>query len=181
MEDRLWDYIDGLGSPAERSAIGELLFSNQEWQRRYRELLDMHELLDASELEMPSLRFTRNVMEEIARYQVAPATRTYINKNVIRGIAAFFLTMIFGFLAFTLAQLKWTSTAPGAAESSWPNLRMPEVHVNLEPELNKVGNSFMAFNETYLIVFVLISAIMGLVLLDLYLQKRRQQHESGRL
>lgn len=169
MEDRLWDYIDGFSSPAERSAIDELLAANHEWQHKFRELLDMHRLLDASELEAPSLRFTRNVMEEIARHHVAPATQNYINKNVVRGIAAFFLTMIFGFLTYLLVQFNWS--APG----SGPTLQMPDIHSNLEPALDKFGNRFAAFNGMYLTLFMLISVIMGFILLDLYLQRRRQQ------
>ena len=69
MEERLWDYIDGLSSPAERSAIEELVAANIEWQQKYRELLGVHQLMNSTELEAPSMRFTKNVMEEIARYQ----------------------------------------------------------------------------------------------------------------
>ena len=170
MEDRLWDYIDGIGSPEERSAIGELLAANKDWQHKYQELLDIHQLLNASDLEAPSLRFTRNVMEEIAHHRVAPATRSYINKNVFRGIAAFFLTLIFGFLTYLLTQFKWTT--PGDGRST---LTMPDIHTNLEPQLDKFSNRFMAFNATYLTVFMLISVIMGFVLLDLYLQRKRQR------
>ena len=42
MEERLWDYIDGLGSPEERSAIQTLIAENVEWQRKYKELLNIH-------------------------------------------------------------------------------------------------------------------------------------------
>jgi hypothetical protein len=170
MEDRLWDYIDGVSSPDERSAIEVLLAANRDWQLKYRELLDTHQLLDTSDLEAPSLRFTRNVMEAIANFHVAPATRNYINKNVIRGIAAFFLTLIFGFLTYMLVQFKWTTPADSGSA-----IQMPDIHTNLGPELNKFGNSFMAFNATYVTVFMLISVIMGFVLLDFYLQRRRQR------
>src|SRR5580658_1433041 len=78
MEDRLWDYIDGISSPAERSAVETLIAANLQWQRKYRELLDVHQLLAGSELEEPSMRFSKNVMEEIARHHVAPATNTYV-------------------------------------------------------------------------------------------------------
>ena len=105
MEDRLWDFIDGHSVPAERSAIEELLETDRQWQEKYKELLNVHQLLNASELDAPSMRFTLNVMEEIARHHVAPATRTYINKNVIRGIGAFFLTLIIAFLSYILSQV----------------------------------------------------------------------------
>ena len=91
MEDRLWDYIDGLSSPAEKSAVETLIAAHLEWQRKYKELLNVHQLMTSSDLDAPSMRFSKNVMEEITRYQVAPATKSYINKNIIRGIGAFFL------------------------------------------------------------------------------------------
>src|SRR5580698_698683 len=124
MEDRLWDYIDGLSSPAERSALEALIADNIEWQRKYKELLNVHQLMAGSELEEPSMRFTRNVMEEISRYHVAPATKTYINKNVIRGIGAFFLSLITGLLDYFFATLKWSSLG-GSHRSDSPEVKLP--------------------------------------------------------
>src|ERR1700712_3520498 len=94
MEKLIWDYIDGHLNPAEREKITRHLADDPDWQIKYNELKSIHVLLQKEELEMPSLRFTKNVMEEIAQYHVAPATKNYINKNVIRGITAFFLIMI---------------------------------------------------------------------------------------
>ena len=69
MEDRLWEYIDGHSGPAEIAAIEQLLTGHREWQEKYKELLNVHQLLNASDLDAPSMRFTRNVMEEIARHR----------------------------------------------------------------------------------------------------------------
>lgn len=168
MEERLWDYIDGLSGPAERSAIDQLLEANLEWQNKYRELLNIHQLLNASELEAPSMRFTRNVMEEIARHNVAPATKSYINKNVIRGIGAFFLTLMLGFIAFILSQFKWTG---GNGNSS--TILPSGLNHNLE-KLNDV-NVGKAFNGTYISLFMLVAVVLGFMMLDMYLQRKRQQ------
>ncbi|HXB95124.1 MAG TPA: hypothetical protein VNU70_08195 [Puia sp.] len=165
MEDRLWDYIDGIANPAERSAIDDLLATNREWQEKYSELLNVHRLLDASELEAPSLRFTRNVMEEIARYHVAPATRTYINKNIIRGIGAFFLTLILGFTAYILAQFKWTSHSSNDLLPAHSDLGLARLS---NVDLSK------AFSATYVTLFMLVAVVMSFMLLDLYLQRKKQ-------
>lgn len=165
MEDRLWDFIDGFSSPAECSAIEELLTTNRQWQEKYSELLNIHQLLDASELEAPSLRFTRNVMEEIARYQVAPATKSYINKNIIRSIGGFFLAMILGIVAFVVSQMKWTGTGT-------PNRPIINPDLGLE-KLNSIDLS-KAVSPTYITVFMLIAVVMGFVLLDFYLQRKKQ-------
>lgn len=168
IEERLWDYIDGLGNPEERSAIQILIAENVEWQRKYKELLNIHQLMNDTQLEEPSMRFTKNVMEEIARYHVAPATRTYINKNIIRSIGAFFLTLITGFLVYCLGQFKWS--APSTSPSFIPR-------IGLENEMKKFDWS-KVFNSAYTNVFILVLVILGLVMLDMYLQRKKQQRET---
>jgi hypothetical protein len=173
MEDRLWDYIDGLSSPTERSVIDELIASNREWQEKYAQLLHTHQLLNSSELEAPSMRFTKNVMEEISRYHVAPATKSYINKNIIRGIGAFFLTMIAGLFVYVLAQFKW-SGGSNSGSASEPSMHLPSVD-NLG--LEKIDYS-KAFNSTWIIAFMLIVVVMGWMLLDMYLQQKKNRTTS---
>src|SRR5438552_5781881 len=108
MEERLCDYNNVLSNPTEQSSIEALIAENIEWQRKYKELLNVHQMMHETELDAPSMRFSKNVMEEIARLHVAPATKTYINKNIIRSIGAFFLAMIAGFLVYCLGQFKWS-------------------------------------------------------------------------
>lgn|GEM_PF-83869 len=172
MEDRLWDYIDGHCSPAERSAIEELLATNRDWQQKHRELLNLQQLLSSSELEAPSMRFAKNVMEEIARYHVAPATKSYVNKNIIRGIGAFFVTMILGVLTYLIVQFKW-STGFGSGTG---DLKLPVEKLGLN-RLDNLNYS-RVFNSTYLIVFLAIAVISGLMLLDMYLQQKKRQHTA---
>jgi hypothetical protein len=168
MEDRLWNYIDGGCSPAEKSAIESLITSNREWQEKYRELLNIHRLLNESELEAPSMRFTKNVMEEISRYHIAPAARSYINKNVIRGIGAFFLTMIAGLLTFVISQLKWSS-----GNSSSQSLKLPSMDIGLS-QLNKIDYP-KTFNSAWVIGFMLILVVLSWMLLDMYIQQKKRQ------
>jgi hypothetical protein len=162
MEERLWDYIDGLSSPAERSAVEELMRANREWQRKYKELLTVHQEMNNTDLELPSMRFTKNVMEEIARYQVAPATKNYINKNIIRSIGAFFLLMIGGFFMYCLGQFKWSGNHSSTI--------VPQYNLNIEKfNLGKV------FSGAYANIFILVMVVLGLALLDMYLQNKKRQ------
>ncbi|MGB8191779.1 MAG: hypothetical protein WCF67_07670 [Chitinophagaceae bacterium] len=158
MEERLWSYIDGVCEADEQSAVEQLLQSNAEWQSKYRELLDVHQLLDASELEEPSMRFTRNVMEEIARLQIAPATRSYINKSIIYSIGGFFVIMILGFITYGLSQIDWSASG---------STTMPV-------DLGKV-NYNVFFNNTYVNIFMMINVVLGLVLLDRYLSNKKKK------
>ncbi|MET0392687.1 MAG: hypothetical protein ABW019_06080 [Chitinophagaceae bacterium] len=163
MEERLWEYIDGSSAPQERVAIEKLLETDAGWQASYQELLDMHGLIQSSALEEPSLRFTKNVMDEIARLQIAPAARSYINKNIIRSIVIFFITLIAGFLAYGMGQLDWKVTDR-----------------NIIPwEFGKIDYSRF-FNNTYVSIFMMINVVLGLFLLDRYLaNKRKKIHKEA--
>jgi len=161
MEERLWDFIDGMSDPDEQSLVRRLLAEDNAWQQRYQELMAVDEAMQHHELDAPSLRFTKNVMEQIALFHVAPATKTYINKNVIRGITAFFLIMIIGLLIYFFGQFHWTST-------STDNL-VPQYSI----DANKL-NWGKALNNGYVNVFILINVILGFILLDKYLQNKKR-------
>ena len=156
----LWEYIDGTCSAEEKSFIEQLLQTNPEWKAKYHELLDVHQvMLDGIELEEPSLRFRQNVMEEIAKYHIAPATKSYINKNIIYGIAAFFIIMIAGFLIYGFAQVDWTAAGSGNS---------------LPLDFSKVDFSKF-FNNTYTNIFMMVNVVLGLMMLDMYLGKKKKQ------
>jgi len=160
MEDRLWDYIDGSGNAEEKSFVEQLIASQEAWRKKYHELLDVHQLMSTSlELDEPSMRFSQNVMEEIAKYQITPATKTYINKKVIYGIGIFFVAMIAGMLIYGLGQINWSDS------SSSNDL--------LSKYSNKVDFSKF-FNNTYTTIFMMINVVMGLMLLDMWLGKKRK-------
>ena len=156
IEQRLWEYIDGVLTAEESSAIEKLLQENVEWQRKYRQLLDVHQLLNATELDEPSMRFSRNVMEEIAKVHIAPATKTYINKKVVSGLAWFFVTMIVGFLVYGFGQINWSDAGT----------------TNLPTQITEFDWSKI-FNNTYVNVFMGINVVLGLALLDRYLANKK--------
>lgn len=162
-EERLWDYIDGLSSPQEKNVIEQLLENDAAWKSKYHELLEVQQLLLSADLEGPSMRFTKNVMEEIGKLQITPAARNYINKRIIGGIAAFFISLIVGFLIYGFAQVDWT----GQGESKLPI------------DFSKVDFSRM-FNNDWVNAFMMINVILGLFLLDRFLaNKRKKFREEG--
>ena len=161
-EERLWDYIDGTSSPQEKSVIEQLLENDTEWKAKYSELLEVQELLHSTELEAPSMRFTKNVMEEIAKLHIAPATKTYINKKIIWGIGIFFITLLVGFLVYGFGQIDWTVQSD----------------TKLPVDFGKVDYSKI-FSNTFVNIFMMINVILGLFLLDRFLaSKRKKFHEE---
>jgi preprotein translocase subunit Sss1 len=162
MEERLWDYIDGTSSANEKSTIEKLLKTNLEWKAKYHELLEVHQLMQSTELESPSMRFGKNVMEEIAKLHIAPATKTYINKKVIWGIGFFFIALIIGFLIYGFGQVDWNAKGD----------------TTISENLSKINfNKF--FSNTWVNAFMMINVILGLFLLDNYLSNKRKEFRKG--
>jgi hypothetical protein len=166
IEERLWDYIDGIAGPDEKSAIEQLIDSHIEWRNKYHELLEVHQLMSNNlELDEPSMRFTQNVMEDIAKYHIAPAAQSYINKRIIWGIAAFFILTIVGFLIYGLGQINWSSSGSGSGSLPF----------NIDPSRISSINFSKIFNSTYTSIFIMVNAVLGLVLMDMYLNKKKRQ------
>lgn len=167
MEDRLWDYIDGAGSAEERSAVEQLIATHLDWRAKHKELLDVHLLMSNHlELDEPSLRFTQNVMEEISKYHIAPAAKTYINKRVIWGISTFFVLSMIGFLIYGFAQITWTSSDGSP---------MPFDITKVDFDKLNFGKFFDSTSTT---AFLMINTVLGLFLLDMYLGKKKRGQQS---
>jgi len=160
IEEQLWEYIDGTVTPEDRQRIEGLLQSKTEWKDKYSELLEISQLLQATDLETPPLRFSKNVMEEIARLQIAPATKSYINKNIIWGIGIFFITMLVSILGYGFSQMEWTINGKES--------------ISLTEQLSKLDASKF-FNNDLINGFMMINVILGLLLLDNYLRNKRKE------
>ena len=161
IEQQLWEYIDGISSDEKRTTIEKMLQSNLEWKNKYHELLELQQLLNTTELEQPSMRFTKNVMEKIAQCHIAPAAKSYINKKIIWGIAGFFLTLIGAFLIYGFAQIDWNFQ-----DNSKPLIDFSTF------DMGKV------FNNNFVNVFMMINVLLGLVLLDRVLANKRKKFQK---
>jgi len=162
IKERLWDYIDGISPANEKKAIEELLETNLEWKAKYHELVEAHQLMQSTELESPSMRFGKNVMEEIAKLHIAPATKTYINKKIIWGIGLFFIALIIGFLIYGFGQVDWNAKGD----------------TTISENLSKINfNKF--FSNTWVNAFMMINVVLGLFLLDNYLSNKRKEFRKS--
>ena len=157
MEERLWNFIDGSVTTDEKTVIEKLLETDIAWKAKYSELLQVNDLLKSSELEAPSMRFSKNVMEEISKLHIAPATKSYINNRIIWGLGFFFIALLVGFLIYGFGQMEWTS----GSESS------------ISKNINKIDFSKF-FNNSFANAFMMINVILGLFLLDNYLNIKRK-------
>ena len=157
IEERLWNFIDGSVKKKKKTVIEKLLETDIAWKAKYSELLQVNDLLKSSELEAPSMRFSKNVMEEISKLHIAPATKSYINNRIIWGLGFFFIALLVGFLIYGFGQMEWTS----GSESS------------ISKNINKIDFSKF-FNNSFVNAFMMINVILGLFLLDNYLNIKRK-------
>ncbi len=158
IESRLWNYIDGFSPAEEKTVIEQLLQTDGEWKAKYSELLEVNKLLQSSQLEAPSMRFTKNVMEEIAKLHIAPATKSYINKKIIWGLGFFFITLVTGFLVYGFGQMDWSAGEGGTIAKNIPQLDFSKF-----------------FSNTWVNAFMMINVVLGLFLLDNYLGNKRKE------
>lgn len=161
IEARLWAYIDGISD--ESRIIESLVKENREWKSKYAELLEFDQLMGKTELEQPSLRFTKNVMEEIARYQMVPATKKYINTKIIWGLAAFFITIIAGFLVYGFSQVDWSAAGSSGSVTGI--------------DFGAVDYSKM-FGNSIVNGFMMVNILLGLLLLDRFLNMKRKAYRD---
>jgi len=164
MEERLWEYIDGLCNDAENAEINRLILTDSQWKSKYAELLELQQMIHASELEQPSMRFSQNVMEEISKLYIAPATKTYINKKVILGIGGFFITMIVGLLIYSFAQVNWSEGSDSAVVSDLGNINWSGL-----------------MNNSYMNIFMMVNTILALMLLDKYLGGKKETWKGRKI
>lgn len=160
MEERLWDFIDGTSCPAEKASINSLLETNPVWQKAYAAMLDLNTRFRETNLEEPSMRFSKNVMEVIAKIQIAPSTKSYVNKKIIYSIGGFFLLLIGGLLAYLFTQIDYSQQGSISIPSSLPKFNT---------DLSFFGNA------TMLNIFLIIDTVLALFLIDKYLQHKKDR------
>lgn len=164
ISERLWQYIDGNCTPEEKTTVEKLLQENSTWRENYQALLQVQQLLQQSDLEAPSLRFTKNVMEHITRQNITPATKNYINYNIVRGLAAVFIGIVLVFVIYAFFQVKF-DFAPAREKSL-----IPEHNFDLS----------VIFNNDWVNAVLLLNMILGLFLLDQFLTAKKRKYLQKR-
>ncbi len=164
ISERLWQYIDGNSTPEEKTTVEKLLQENSTWRENYQALLQVQQLLQQSDLEAPSLRFTKNVMENIARQNITPATKNYINYNIVRGLAAVFIGIVLVFVIYAFFQVKF-DFAPAREKSL-----IPEHNFDIS----------VIFNNDWVNAVLLLNMILGLFLLDQFLTAKKRKYLQKR-
>ena len=159
IEIQLWEYVDGTSNEADRERIAALIASDPTWKSKFNEISGLMTCISgAVELEQPSMRFTKNVMDTIAATHIAPATSKYINKGIIKGIAAFFIATLTTILGYALATANYKASSSSASSA-------------ITNTLSDAGSFFSGpvFN-----IIIGVNVVLLLLLLDTVLRKQKQ-------
>jgi hypothetical protein len=157
MEDRLWDYIDGLSSSEECTTIDNLMKTDSSWKMKYDELMALHKQLQSAELDEPSMGFKNRVMEQVLASPHPAVLKTKVNNGIIYSIAAFFIVVIGGMLAYMLSQVSWNSSS----SLDLPSIKVPAI------------NWSMFSSSSYTLFFLSAGVVLALLLVDRYVSMRR--------
>ncbi|MCC8427278.1 anti-sigma factor [Mucilaginibacter sp. UR6-11] len=147
IEEKLWDYIDGTCTTAEREAIDLLLIHDEAYQQKYLELLALNREIAAMELDEPPMAFTYNVMETIRADYARQPLKARINNTVIKVIGGFTILTIAAILIFTLVNMNWHSIH----QVSKPAVNVPDIKNLMTGDVFK---GFLFF-DTVLVLFLL--------------------------
>jgi hypothetical protein len=157
IEERIQAYIDQGCSEAERLFVEDKIATSNIWNEHYQAALAMHELLFTGlEPLEPSMRFTKNVMEDIAGLEIAKPIRLQQNPWIFRIAGGLLGTILLAIVAYSLSLLEF---------SSGSNLSIPAMQV---PEVNWAG--YLGQGTTLLLFMV--CTILGLYLADKMLGKK---------
>lgn len=158
MEEKLWNYIDGTCTPAERDAIARLVEQDEVYRHKYNELLALNAEFSNIELDEPPMAFTFNVMEQIRAEQALKPLKATIDQRIIKGIAAFFIVTISAIILYALFSVNWSMSD---IEWKLPNFKMPEIQVS------------GLLNSGVIKAFLFFDAVLCLYLADYFLRRKR--------
>lgn len=137
-EQMIWEYIDGSCDDPTKEQVQQKLNTDVQWQNLYGELLLLHKSISADmEAELPSMRFTKNVMEKIATEAIVNQSKSYFNPIIIRSVSFVLIASIIFLLAYAFSTVNWNETT-----------------------------AMKYYNSSTLHAFLWVNIILGLVLID---------------
>jgi hypothetical protein len=162
IQMQVWEYVDGLCNAEDQVRIAKLIANDEVWKAEYEAIVQLHQGLETfTEVEQPSMRFTKNVMEAVAHTGMARPTRSLVNTNIIRGIAAIFIISVVAMLGYAFAH---TGGAGGRT-------------INFAAPIDQLRNKMAPIGNSNIWQYIWwCNALLAVVLADSLLRKKRMRH-----
>ncbi len=162
IEEKLWDWLDGQCSDAEQKALQQLVNTEPAWKARYDELQQLHlSLQHDMELMDPSMRFAKNVMEQIALRSLHTTAKNYLNNKIIYTIGGLFVTFLVGVVVYAFAMVDWAS-------GNKSNTSLPVVDFSKLDFSNLLSGPYGSLG-------MMVIVVLAMVLFDKYLSQRKNR------
>lgn len=161
IEERIWDYIDGLCSAEEQAAISHLIVNDPVYRDKYQELMALQNDFRLLELDEPAMTFTNKVMEKVALQSKPLSAKALIDKRIIYGIASVFVALILVCVVIAVKDINW------AASFNMPS----QINFNI----SQISSQFKLSeaNKTLILYgFFMFDIIAALMLLDKFLRRK---------
>ena len=158
IEEKLWNYIDGICSDEEKKAIDILIAQDEVYRRKYEELLALNQEFSKMELDEPPMAFTYNVMEAIRAEHAKQPLKAGINKRIIKVISGFFIVSIALMLILAISNVHLGNSSANISVHLPDSLRLPDIKNYLS---KPVLEGFLFFD-----------IVLGLFLFDAWLRRK---------
>ncbi|GAB3924869.1 anti-sigma factor family protein [Mucilaginibacter myungsuensis] len=160
-EEKLWNYIDGTCTPADRAQIEERLITDVAFKQQYEELVLINAEFTTLELDEPPMAFSYNVMEQIRKQEALAPLKAKVDKRIVYAVAGFFLLAISALLLLTLSNLGWSDNASPSVQTG---IKLP-----VKLTIPDMGN---LFNGVWMRYFLFFDMVLLLFLADAYLRRK---------
>jgi len=161
FENRIQSYIDGLCNEEESAEISKNISTIPTWKESYNSLLEIHLMLQTEMESMePSMRFNKNVMDQIAGIKIAKPARQYLNPMIIWMIGVVMATMLVWVLGYAISLADW-SVAANSTTLKMPELKLPIVDWDA------------LLNSKLTILFLMINTVLGLTICDKWFKRKK--------
>lgn len=154
-EEQIWEYIDGQLTPEDRSMVAVKIAKDDSYALIYTEMMELHQLMCATELEEPSMAFTRNIMEKVNLESAPLSLKTKVDTRIIYSLAAVFLLAIAAVSIYAIANSNFTITGLSG------------------PTFNFTLNLQQLVSPIALQTFIFVDIILALLCLDRYYRSKK--------
>ena len=119
----------------------------------------MHSELSKTDLDEPSMSFTRNVMEQVNLELKPVALKTKVDHRIIYSIGGFFIVAILMIFGYVIATANWSF-----------KFDLPQINFDLYE--SKI------ITPTTIKIFLMVDVILALIYIDGLLRKNRAQKKG---